>query len=352
MAGPGVIHLRFRHEDLREFCTECLARVGLTPDDGALVTDHLVTASLRGVDSHGVVRLPYYVEGIEAGYVSPRPAVRVVREAPPMALLDCGAGLGIIGAKRAEEIAYKKSLEQGVAVVGAYNIGHVGMLAYYTRSLASRGLIAIAMANGPAEVVPWGGVSKVFGTNPISYAIPRRNAAPIVADMATSAVAKFKIVLAAAAGSRLPEGAAIGRDGRTTTDPHEALEGALLPFGGYKGYAISLLVEVLAAALLGGTLSLEVKHHPSTQGGFLIIALNPRLMSAEDEFFTRLEKIIGFVKSSERAEGVDEILLPGEPEERTFLERLTRGIPIPEPTVKSLTTVGERMGVMFPQPVD
>jgi L-2-hydroxycarboxylate dehydrogenase (NAD+) len=351
LESHSVSALRFRSEDLQEFAEKCFIRVGLRPDEARLVADHLVTANLRGVDSHGVVRIPYYIEGIEAGYVSVSASVKVVSESSTAALLDCGGALGIIGAKRAEELAAMKSRDQGLALVGAVNLGHVGMLAYYTGDLAARGFLAVALANGPAEVAPWGGVARVFGTNPISFAIPRRGAPPIIADMATSAVAKFKVVLAAATGARIPEGVALGSDGKPTTDPREALKGALLPFGGYKGYSFSLLVEVLASALIGAPRSIEIKSHPSTQGGFVILAIDPGLFIGPENFFTRVERIVEVVKTSERMAGVGEVLLPGEPEERSYADRLAKGIPIDSATAKSLMELAARLGVEFPRPL-
>ncbi|MEM0481891.1 MAG: Ldh family oxidoreductase [Nitrososphaerota archaeon] len=341
----------FSHKDLFNFSRDCLLRVGVPRPDAELVADHLVLANLRGVDSHGVVRLPYYVEGLEKGYVRTRGDMRVLREGPSWILLDCGMCLGIVGAAKASEIASEKSFNSGVAMAGAVGLGHVGMLAYYTLRVAEKGLIGLALVNGVAEMPPWGGVGKVFGTNPISIGIPRGGSAPILIDMATSAIAKFKVHLAAAQGQQLPEGVALDSEGRPTRDPAEALKGCLLPFGGYKGYSLALFVEVMASALIGAPSSVEVRNHPSQQGGFLIIVINPEIFGDKKRFLSRVESIVSNIKSVRRAEGVEEIMLPGEPEEKAMRERLKKGIPIDSNILQRLRELGERLGVSFPEPL-
>ncbi|MCS7145649.1 MAG: Ldh family oxidoreductase [Nitrososphaerota archaeon] len=343
---------RFRHIDLLEFSRRCFFKVGLPDTDASLVADHLVSANLRGVDSHGVVRIPYYVEGFEKGYLKPRAELKLLREGPTWALLDCGMGLGIVGATRASEIAAEKSLTLGVAVVGAVNIGHTGMLAYYTKRIAERGVVGVAMVNGVAEMPPWGGIGRVFGTNPISMAIPRRDSPPILVDMATSAIAKFKVHLAAARGEMLPEGVALDDEGKPTRDPAEALKGCLLPFGGHKGYSLALFIELMASSLIGAPRSVDVRDHPSQQGGLLILAINPEVFGDKTLFLERVESVVRALKSVRKAEDVQEILLPGEPEERTMRERLKNGVPLDQNTVKRLREVGERLGITHPPPIN
>jgi len=347
----GVDFERFDHKRLFEFSKKCLMKVGVAEPDSAITADHLVTANLRGVDSHGVVRLPYYIEGVEMGIVKPRLEVRVLRDGDSWALLDCGHGLGIPAAMKASEAAVIKASTSGVAVVGAVNLGHVGMLAYYTQAMAAKGLVSIAMANGVAEMPPWGGIGKVFGTNPISMGVPRRGSSPIIVDMATSAMAKFKVLLAAAQGKLLPEGVAVDSEGRPTRDPSEALKGFLLPFGGYKGYALALFVELMSAALIGGPRSVEVRAHASQQGGLVVAAINPDVFVGREKFLDGVERVVEAVKSVRRAEGVGEVLLPGEPEEREASRRLTGGIPLDWRTAERLRMLADRLGVHFPEPL-
>lgn len=343
--------LVFKRDDLFEFGKSCFIKIGMLPKDAELVADHLLAANLRGVDSHGVIRIPYYVEGFEKGYVNPRSEIRVLRECLNTAILDGGRALGIVAAARASEMAARKALGSGVALVGAVNIGHVGMLGYYTGKIAEEGLVGLALANGVAEMAPWGGISKVFGTNPISMSIPQRAGAPIIIDMATSAVAKFKLHLALAKSEKLPEGVALDNEGRPTRDPAEALRGCLLPFGGHKGYSLALFVEIMASALIGGPKSVEVKEHPSQQGGFLVAAIDPDVLGGREQFLTRVEEIVKVVKSARKAEGFEEILLPGEPEEKTFRERREKGVPLDPGTVQKLAQLSERLEIPLPKPL-
>lgn len=230
-----VKYLRFSKDELYRFAVEAFVRVGVPREDAEVVADHLVTANLRGVDSHGVIRVPYYVDGVEKGLISPVTKLTTVKEGPFYALLDGGNGFCIVAAYRATMIAIEKAKNVSLGFVGVKNLGHAGMLAYYTKMIAREGMIGFACANGPARVAPWGGAEAVFGTNPISYAFPLEGAEPIVFDAATSAIASFKIRLAAMRSEKIPEGVALDKDGGPTTDPEKALQGVLLPFGGYKG---------------------------------------------------------------------------------------------------------------------
>ena len=330
-----MARLIFSREELSRFCVDVFVKVGVPRGDAEVVADHLVTASLRGVDSHGVVRIPFYVEGIKKSLVVARPSIRVLRESPVSALVDGGGGLGVVVAARATSMALEKARRSGVGFVAVRNLGHVGMLAYYTMRIAREGMVGFAVANGPALVAPWGGAERVFGTNPLSYAFPRRSGGAIVLDIATSAMASFRIRLAAMRGERIPEGVALDKEGNPTTDPGEALEGVLLPFGAHKGYGFSLLAELVAVAIAGGLTSKEVVLHPSTQGGFFVAALNPTIFRDPEEFLEDVEKVVKIVKSTRPAKGFREVLLPGEKEEKVYQERLRSGIPVDEEVWRS-----------------
>ena len=339
-------------EDLRVFCEKCFIKVGVPEDYAKLVADHLITASLRGVDSHGIIRIPYYLEGIEKGYVKPKAEIKVLKETPNSVLIDGGMLLGIVVAKKAMEIAIQKAKASGVALVGVRNLGHVGMLAYYTKKIAEEKLIGFACANATARVAPWGGAERVFGTNPLSIGIPVDNGSPIVIDMATSATASFKVRVALRQGKKLPPNMILDKHGRPTTEPKDFIDGGvLLPFGGHKGYAFMLLVEILASAFVGGPISKEAIDHASTQGGFLVAAVKPTLFRGYEEYTRDLERIIREVKSCKTMEGVSEVLLPGELEERVYEERKRNGIPIDPETLRSLKEVAEKLGIQFPKKI-
>lgn len=336
------------HHELFRFARECFLKIGAPEEDAEIIADHLVLANLRGIDSHGVVRIPYYLEGIEKGYVRARGEFKVVKETPAMVLVDGGGGLGIPVATRATKLVAQRARAMGASIVCARNLGHVGMLAYYTLKVAEAGMIGLAAANAPARVAPWGGSKPVLGTNPISFSIPAAGR-PIVFDMATSKIADFKIRLALMHGDKLPEGVAVNSEGKPTTRPEEALQGSLLPFGEHKGYAISLMVETLSALLGGALLSMNIVRHPSTQGGFFIMTLNPSAFRDYNEYLKDLEKLINIIKSCPLAHGFEEILLPGELEERIHEKRLKKGIPIDHSTWSMLVKVAEKLNVELPR---
>ncbi len=348
--NPEISYEVYSAEDLRRFCEKCFIKIGVPEGYAKLVVGHLLLASLRGVDSHGVIRLPYYVDGIEKGYVKPNAEIKVLKETPYSALIDGGMMLGIVVADKATELAIEKAKSSGVALVGVRNLGHVGMLAYYTKKIAEEQLIGFACANATSRVAPWGGAERMFGTNPISIGIPVDDRPPIIIDMATSATASFKVRVALRQGKKLPPNMALDKRGRPTTDPREVIDGGvLLPFGAHKGYAFVLLVEILASAFVGGPISKEAIDHASAQGGFLVAAVKPTLFRDYSEYVKDLEKIIDEVKRCKKMEGFSEILLPGEIEDRVYAERSRRGILIDPETVKSLKQVAEKLGVAFPE---
>ena len=348
-----VEYLRFSKDDLYQFCIEAFTKAGVPKSDAELLADHLVTASLRGVDSHGVIRVPYYVDGIKKGLVSPVTKITIIKETPISALIDGGKGLGIVVANEAMKMAIKKAKNSGVGLIGAKNLGHVGMLAYYTKKIAKEKLIGFAFANGPALVAPWGGAEKVFGTNPLSYAFPVDDKEPIVLDIATSAMASFKIKVAALRGEKIPEGVGLDPDGNPTTDPTKVFRvGTILPFGKHKGYGLSLLVELMSYVLTGALPSTKVPIHASVQGGFFIMAVDPTLFRSYEEYSKDVKELMEKIKSCKPAKGFDEVFLPGEIEDRTTKERLEKGIPIDKGTLKELEQVAKELNIRLPKPLD
>jgi len=332
-------------KEAQNFCTECFLKFDVPREDAEIIADHLVLANLRGVDSHGIIRIPYYTEGIRKGLVKPKAEISVVRESPSIALLDGGSGLGIPVAVKATILAIDKAKSAGVGVVGVRNLGHVGMLAYYIKKVVEHGLIGFTCVNAPAIMAPWGGRERIFGTNPLCIGFPMDEGKAIMLDMATSVMAHFKIKVAALRGEKIPERAALDRQGRPTTDSKEAFEGVLLPFGGYKGYGLVLAIEVLTSALLGALQSKYIELHPSTQGGFFIVALDVNRFRNYDEYKKDLLHLVDLVKSCPPAEGVTEILIPGEIEEREVEKRIRDGIPLDITTWNELMNVAKELSV-------
>ncbi|NPV69237.1 MAG: Ldh family oxidoreductase [Firmicutes bacterium] len=335
---------------LRRVCEEVLVGAGVCADDAATVADTIVEANLSGVDSHGVSVLPTYLKRLRAGATNPRPRVAIVREGASFAVYDGDNGLGAITAVRAMRRAVEEAREKGAYLCLCRNNTTFGAAFYYSMMAAGEGMIGVTMCNAPPSVAPWGGRVFLLGTNPVSIAVPAGDQPPIVLDMATSAAAKSKIYLARDRGEPIPPGWAVDSEGRSTTDPEEALKGALLPLGGHKGYGISLMVDILAGALSGaGCLDgVGSLHHRMDRGqnvGFLLAAVNPAVISGDGCFEEAVRAVAAKVRSCPPAKGTERVLLPGEIEEETKRRRLADGIPVPRQVVADLEKEAGEMGI-------
>jgi len=329
----------------KDFCAECFEKFSVSKEDAENIADNLVLANLRGVDSHGIIRIPYYIEGIRKDFVRPKSDIRVVEESSSITLLDGGKGLGIPIATKATDLAIDKAKSTGVGVVGVRSLGHVGMLAYYMKKVIGHGFIGFACVNAPAVMMPWGGKENMFGTNPMCVGFPMDEGSSMILDMATSGIARFKIMVAARRGKEIPEGVALDKHGKPTTDAKEALEGFLLPFGGYKGYGLVLAIETLTSALLGALQSKYIEVHPSTQGGFFITVIDIRRFRDYEEYKKDVLHLIGNVKSCPLADGFTEILIPGEIEDREAEKRMSDGIPVEEATWQELIKLAKELNI-------
>jgi len=335
---------------LFNFCVSVFSKVGVPSKEAEVVSEHLVLADLRGVDSHGaLIRIPHYLRGIQKGLINPRPNVKLVKETASMALVDGDNCLGQVGAMRATDLAVEKAKVTGVGVVGARNINHVGILSHYALRAVGQGLFAMAFASSPPIVVPVGGKKPLLGTNPLCIGFPVDGKTSIVLDMATSVVAAGRIAVAAARGERIPEGLLLDEQGRPTTDPEAYLEGGmLLPFGGYKGYGLSLCIEALAGILIGAPYSIYIKPGWATQGGFIIEVLDIDAFRPYEAYKRDMLDFVKLVKSCPLAEGFDEILLPGELESREHEKRSREGIPVYKDQWDDLRKVSKDLGIELP----
>jgi ureidoglycolate dehydrogenase (NAD+) len=343
---------RFRAADLRAFCTEALERAGMRAADAAQTADGLVAADLRGVHSHGALRTGIYVDRLLAGSINPRAELEVVRDNGAIVVVDAQAGPGIAMATRATDLAIARSRAHGVGIVSVRNSNHCGMLAYYvTRGLPET--IAIAMSNADSQVAPWGSRAKFFGTNPLAFAIPGHEEAPVVFDMATSSVAHARVKGAADRGETIPEGWGVDVEGRATTDPVKAMAGALLTFGGHKGSGISLLIDLLAGVLPGGRSGPEIvplyQRLAEPQGaGHLFIALQVEAFSAREAFGRRVDETVRRIKALPPAAGAERAFIPGELEARHAEAYGRDGIPLPSDAVAEIDRVAKLLKLGTP----
>jgi len=326
--------IRVSPQGLRAFAGACLERVGVPPGSAAVVADNLVEADLRGVESHGVARLAVYLERVAAGLVNPEAEGKMVRERAAMAVMDGENGLGAVIGTAAVELAVRKARQAGTAFVAVRNSNHFGTAAYYLIPPIRHRMIGFTVTNGPGVMAVWGGRTRAVGTNPIAFGIPARKERPVILDMATSVVARGKLVFANLKGERIPDGWAVDPDGNPTNDPATALKGALLPAGGPKGSGMALAIEMLAGLLSGGAVLDEIgelynnPHRP--QGTcHLFAALDIAAFEDADRFLDRMDKLIRDVRSLPRMPGADRIYLPGEPEWLAKEQRTRTGIPLP-----------------------
>lgn len=337
-------------EPLRRFCIAAFEQVGVPAADAALVADTLVEADLRGVHSHGVWWVKSYVERLQRGGSNPRPQLAVLRETPAMLLLDADGALGQVASVRAMGLAIEKAKAGGVGVAAVHNSNHFGAAAYYAQMAAQRNQIGFATTDAEPTMAPWGGAGKlVVGNNPLAYAIPVDDDFTMVLDMAQSVVAWGKIFLAAQRREKIPPTWALNAEGEPTDDPHEAMTGVLLPVGGYKGYGLALVMQVLSSVLSGSTFgpTMPPMANPSQpQGhGHFFLALDIAHFIPVEEFRHSMAQVVAEQRDVPLAKGIDRIYLPGEIEHLKRQERLHNGIPLEEYVINALHQVGDELGI-------
>ena len=348
--------IMFPADRLRGWTQEIFLKVGISRDDAALLTDSMIEANLRGVDTHGITRmLCVYVERLQKGVMSAKSNLAVVREKTSTALINCHNSIGQVGADRAMRMTIEKARQTGVAFSAVRHSNHYGMAAYWAMMALPHGMIGFSSTNAPAAMAPTGGRTAMFGTNPFAVAIPTGRELPVVLDLATTVVARGRINLYAKQDKPLEPGWALDERGVPTTDPHTALKGLLAPIGGYKGYGIALAIDFICGILTGSNYG---AHFPGfladnmvepTDVGSVFAAVNVESFMDLPEFTAAIDKAIGEIKTSARAEGAKRIYIPGEIEFETKAERLAKGIPIPDPVIKDFIALGSELGVPFPR---
>lgn len=336
-----------RPEPLRQFCAAAFERVGLTPADAAAVADTLVEADLRGVHSHGVWWTLTYTQRLKAGGVNPRPNIQVLRETAAMAVLDADRGLGQVASLAAMRRAIQMAKGCGVGVVTVRNSNHFGAAAYYALMAAQAGQIGFAVSDAEPVMAPWGGAKAVVGNDPLAYAIPATDGFSIVLDMALSVVAWGKIFLAAQRNEKVPATWALNQAGQPTEDAHEAMAGLLNPVGGYKGYGLALVMEVISSVLAGASFGLGIP--PLTDAtiaqdtGHFFMALDIEHFMPMGEFRQRMDSLIHEHRDVPLLPGVERIYLPGEIEHLKRKQRLEAGIPLDRYVVAGLIRLGDEL---------
>ncbi len=340
---------------LRGFSVALFERLNLPQADASIVADCLVKANLRGLDSHGIARIPIYAKRLRLGLVNPRPALTLTRVAPSAAHLDGDDGMGMVAGTKAMEGAIALARETGVGLVGVRRSTHYGMAAYYVLQAVAADCIGFAFTNSSPGMAPYGGTKPILGVNPLAIGVPAGQRPPVVLDMAMSVIARGKMRLAALHGEAIPEGLGVDAKGRPTTDGMAVIEGgAVQPFGGPKGSGLAIWMEIMGGVFTGAAFAGEMKSlYEDFSGpqriGHAFMAIRPDLFMSMAEFKARMDTMIARLKDSEPAEGFEEVLMPGEPEARHERERLRTGIPITPEVFKSLCAEAATLGVPLPE---
>jgi LDH2 family malate/lactate/ureidoglycolate dehydrogenase len=309
-----------------------------------------VHADLRGVDTHGLVRVPGYLDRLRRGLTNARPTLAPQRITPGIAALDGQNALGFVVGTRAMEEAIAMAREFGVGIVAARHSTHFGMAASYVLQAIEAGMVALVFTNAARAMPPWGGREALFGTSPLAAGAPGGRLGPFVLDMSPAVAARGKIRRAARRGEKIPLGYALDDTGRPTTDPAAALRGVVLPIGEYKGYGLSMLMDifcgVIGGAACGGDVGDMYKDYDRPQDvGHFFLAMKPDLFVPMADYRARMDKVIERTRGCEKAEGFDEILVAGEPEARYEAARRKTGIPYSVGEIEALQQEAARAGV-------
>jgi uncharacterized oxidoreductase len=340
-AEPGV---RVQAADLRRSSQSILEAVGTPADLASIVASSLVDANLSGHDSHGVIRLMSYIASVRSGQVQPAARAGMESLGGACERVDGAWGWGQPAAHLATDSAADLARANGVGLVTIGRCNHIGRLGEYVEKLSRAGLIGLMTCNARSAVAPYGGYTRMLGTNPIAWAAPRESGhPPLVVDFATAAIAEGKLRVAHAAGAKAPAGAVIDRNGRPSEDTAAFYEGgALTTFGGHKGFGLSVMAELMAG-VLSGTGASSLPGYDNGNGTMLLAIDIERFMPAA-EFVKQAEAFSVGLHEAPRAPGFDEIMTPGEPEWRSRERRTNEGIPIPDATYRAISELAAELG--------
>ncbi|MBV7340196.1 Ldh family oxidoreductase [Chloroflexi bacterium TSY] len=339
---------------VRALMQDIFSRLNVPPEENAIVVQTILEASLAGYDSHGIMRIPMYVRGIRRGAMIPGAKMAIIQETAASVYLDAGYGLGPVAATEAVRLASTKAEQTGVGCVSVVNANDVARLGGYLVKPAQAGLIALMVVNdaggGPC-VAPWGGVEAFLSTNPIAAGIPWREEAPIIIDISTSVVSGSKLKMLANRGEDARDGWLIDKENNFALDLSSFFsapkQSALLPLGGliagHKGFALSLLVEVLAGALSGAGCSKGIENGMDRNGVFVLV-IAPEKFVSRAQVKQSVEGLVVQLKNAKRAPQIDEILIPGECAYRERQKRLNEGIPIDAPIWREIRQILKEVG--------
>jgi LDH2 family malate/lactate/ureidoglycolate dehydrogenase len=323
---------RISRKAAEDIAATLLEKVGVSERHAYLTAKHMVLADLRGVDTHGLVRLPFYVHRVRAGDLEANATPRIAEQGPATAVVDGEHGLGQVNSDFAMNWAVSKAKEFGIGAVAVRHSSHFGTAASYAAMATESDCIGISATNAPPLLAPIGGTERRIGNNPLSIAVPNKEGFPLILDIAMSAVAAWQIRMASERGEEIPPEWAFDRNGEPTTDAYAAFQGGglLRPLGDHKGFGLALMVDVLAGVLSGGGFGAMVRR--LDQQGYLntshfFIAIDITRFMAIKDFYDRISRMVANIHATPTRAGIDSVLVPGEKEARCQEDRTQNGIP-------------------------
>ncbi len=337
-------------ESLETFVSGIFRHAGCSEADAADMAQCLVQTNLWGIDSHGVLRVPEYLDRFQSGAMNTAPETRTLKAGSSLEVLDADNGPGYIAARFAMSRAIELAEQGNIAAVGIINSNHCGATSLYARMALERDMIGIAMSNVAPNMVMPGGSRPITGNNPVAVAVPTFGEFPFVLDISMSTVAGGKMLVAARNGETIPLGWATDKDGRPTIDPMAGFEGFLLPMGGHKGFGLALLVDILCGVITGGSFQHHLKsmyRYPSdpSRTAHLMLVINPLVFIGKEQLKSRMGEFFETIKGSPMWDKDSEMLLPGEIEYREERERRRYGIPLPATLYDELAQIGNEMNL-------
>jgi LDH2 family malate/lactate/ureidoglycolate dehydrogenase len=352
----------FSYQQLFDFTKSIFLKIGCPEEDATLATTVLLSADLRGIDSHGIARLIGYVRLWEAKRVNAKPQIKILHQTPSTATVDGDSGLGLVVAPKAMQIAIDKAVQVGTGWVSVQGSNHFGIAGYHAMMALEHDMIGICMTNASPLVAPTFSIERLLGTNPICVAIPAGSEPAFVADLATTTAANGKLEILQRKNEEAPLGWIQDKEGQPSTDPHELKKGgALLPLGGdrehgsHKGYALGAVVDIFSAVLSGANYGPWVPPFPAYvpmptgmpgKGiGHFFGAMRVDAFRPAEEFKQHMDNWIRRFRLAKTAEGFEKVIIPGDPEREMEKERREEGIPLLQPVVDDLTALGEKFGL-------
>lgn len=356
----------FSLEELSTFTLNVFLKMGCSLEDAEQATDALLSADVRGIDSHGIARLSGYVRLWEAKRVNAKPDIKRIHETPSTATIDGDAGLGLVVAPHAMDIAIEKAMQCGTGWVSVQNSNHFGIAGYHAMRALKKDMIGIAMTNASALVAPTFSKERMLGTNPICVAIPSGSEPPFVADMATTTAANGKLEILQRKNEDAPFGWIQDKEGESTQDAHALKkDGALLPLGSdrehgsHKGYALGSIVDILSAVLSGANYGPWAppfpayvpmpENQPGKGLGHFFGAMRIDAFRPAEDFKKHMDQWLKRFRNVEPIHEGQKVLVPGDPEREIENIRRLEGIPLLVPVMEDLQTIAEKFSIVFPQ---